>query len=497
MNLPFAANEAWEPLSPAEWNAGAASHLLRRAGWTARPDDIAQAREEGLSATLDRLFPAQPARFAQPRLVAHLQADTPEIARGLVQAPAGDEKRRMQREARERTQLAVQDMSIKWLQFAAEPANAAVAKWTLFLSDVYVVGVDKVKNAVLIWEHFDILARHAFGSAPALAKAVSRSPAMVAYLDLNQSRRGAPNENFARELFELFLLGEGHYSEQDIKEAARAFTGYRQQFGVFRLAPGQHDATPKTIFGHTGRFTGDDVVDLAFQQPAAAAFLPHEMVKFYLTDAALPSEYLAALGGGWRRRDFDLRALAQRFFGSRLFFDPSFRGDFIKSPVQLYLGLVQDLGLSVAPLPRQVLVPLRQMGQMLFNPPNVRGWVGGRNWINSATLSVRRQLAESLFTPIHEEALTADEQIELVAARANGINNFTATDALLAPLARLDAAAATERLLANFLALPAAPPFRDSVRHFLAADHASEAQKLQRLRRATVTLLQSPEYQLC
>ncbi len=135
---------------------------------------------------------------------------------------------------------------------------------------------------------------------------------------------------------------------------------------------------------------------------------------------------------------------------------------------------------------------------MLFNPPNVRGWVvAARNWINSATLGARRQLVESLFSPIKEENLNADEQIELVAARANGTSNFTARDELFSPLANLDPSAATDHLLANFLALPAAPEFRDSVRKFLASDPSAESQKLRRLRRATVTLLQSPEYQLC
>ncbi len=497
MKLSYSVTEAWAPLPAAEWNAETAKQLLRRAGWSALPAEVTRATADGLAVTLDRLFPAQPPLFPQPRLVAHLKADTPEMARGLIQSAQGPEKLRLQREARERSQLALQDMSLKWLQYAAQPANAAFAKWTLFLSDVYVVGFQKVKNAALIWGHYDLLARQALGSAPELAKAVSRSPAMIAYLDLNQSKRGAPNENFARELFELFLLGEGNYTEQDIKEAARAFTGYRQQFGVYRYAPKQHDPSAKTVFGFTGPLSGDDVIDVAYQQPAAGSFLPHELVKFYLTDVALPPEYLAELGTWWRARHFDLRALALRFFGSRLFYAPEFRGDFIKSPVQFYLGLVQDLGLSVAPLPRSVLVPLRQMGQTLFNPPNVRGWIGGRNWINSATLQVRRQLVASLFSPLKEDNLNADEQIELVAARANGTSNFTVSDTLLAPLATLDAAATTDRLLANFLALPAAPPFRESVRKFLDSDDTDGPQKLRRIRRATVTLLQSPEYQLC
>src|SRR4029077_9127772 len=137
--------------------------------------------------------------------------------------------------------------------------------WVLFLSDVYVVSAEKIRNTAHLFEHFDILARHGLGPAPALTKAVSRSPAMVIYLDLNQSQRRAPNENFARELFELFVLGEGNYTEQDIKEAARAFTGYRAQplDGGFRYVENQHDPTDKTVFGKTGKFTGDEVIDLA------------------------------------------------------------------------------------------------------------------------------------------------------------------------------------------------------------------------------------------
>jgi len=493
----LAPTEAWRPLPASEWNADAARHLLRRVGWSAQPAEVERAVADSLPVTLDRLFPRQPILFPQPKLVANLREDTPDYAQRLEGAGNEMERRRVQREARERSQLALQDMTIRWLQFAAQPANAAFAKWVLFLSDVYVVGAEKVKNTALVWQHLDVLGRHALGGAASLAKAVSRSPAMITYLDLNQNRREAPNENFARELFELFLLGEGNYTERDIKESARAFTGYRQQLGTYRFATRQHDAGPKTIFGHTGNFGGDDVVNLAFRQPAAATFLPRELGKFYLSDTPLSAEVLAPLGDDWRATDFDLRSLAVRFFGSRMFFAPEHRGDFIKSPVQFYLGLVQDLQLDIAPLPRQVLVPLRQMGQMLFNPPNVRGWFGGRTWISSATLAARRQLVESLFTPIREENLNADEQVDLVAARAAGASRFTADSALLKPLTPLDPAAAADRLLANFLALPAAPQFREAVRQFLASDRADETQQARRLRRAVVTLLQSPEYQLC
>ncbi len=497
MRPSVAAAEAWQPLPTAEWDAAAARHLLRRAGWSAVPAEVERALAEGLPATLDRLFPAEPIRFPEPELVASLQADSPVLIREVMSAPSEAEQRRRQRELRERSNLALDDMSLRWLRFAAQPDQAAFAKWVLFLSDVYVVGADKVKNASFIWPHFDLLARHGLGPAPTLTKAIARSPAMVIYLDLNQGGPGTPNENFARELFELFVLGEGHYTENDIKEAARAFTGYSQKFGVFRFVRRRHDAGLKTVFGQTGPFGGDELIDLAYAQPAAASFLPHELVKFYLSDEPLPPAWLATLGATWRSHGFSLRVLAQTFFGSRLFFAPEFRGNYLKSPLQFYLGLVQDLQLDVPPLSRRVLAPLRQMGQRLFYPPNVRGWVGGRSWINATTLAARRQLVESLFDAMNEDNLNADEQMALAAARIAGPARFRVETAWFASLTKLGPNAAAQRLLDSFLALPAAKPFHEQIRQFLATDDADGIHRLRRLRRATVTLLQSPEYQLC
>lgn len=497
MSFSFPPDKAWQRLPTENWNAENARHLLRRAGWTALPEDVDRALREGLEPTLNRLFPAEPPLLPKPRLLEHLEDVTPSLVRE-AREKTGDDRVRAQRELQERERMALQDLSLRWLTYAAQPETAAVAKWTLFLSDVYVVSAEKVRNASLIFEHFDIIARHAYGPAPALTKAISRSPAMVIYLDLNQSQRHAPNENFARELFELFVLGEGNYSEHDIKESARAFTGYRAQplVGEFRYVPAQHDPTPKTIFGTTGEFTGDDVIDLAYKQAAVASFLPHEMVKFYLSDTPLPPEYLAALGEGWRANGFNLQWLVQQFFGSQMFFAPEFRANFIKSPIQFYLGLVQDLQLDVAPIARMNLNPMRQMGQWLFYPPNVRGWVGGRNWINSATITARRQLVEMVFAPINERALNADELVDLTAARSNGINNFTVSDQQLAPLAELDSAAAAEKLMQSYLPMTIGADFRADVADFIASEH-NPKQRAHIVRRAAATVLQSPEYQLC
>ncbi|MFT3782041.1 MAG: DUF1800 domain-containing protein [Nibricoccus sp.] len=489
------ASEAWQPLPPDQWDEAAARHLLFRTTWSAQPAEVTRATKEGLQPTLNRLFPPQAEPFPTPKLVADLQEDTPEFTQ-KIRAATPEEKRMLQKEARDRSQQAFSDMAVRWLQFAADPQRSAFEKWVLFLSDIYVVSFEKVRNAALIHDHFGKLREYALGPAPHLTKAISRSPAMIQYLDLQESKKDAPNENFARELFELFVLGEGNYTEADIKQAARAFTGYRRQYGTFRFAQNQHDTGKKTVFGHTGNFDGDEVIDLAYKQPAAARFVPNEMVKFYLSETPLPPETVAELGDWWRSQKFNLRALAHRFFGSRAFFDSAGRGNFIKSPVQFYLGLVQDLQLDVAPLPRRVLGSLRQMGQNLFTPPNVRGWVGGRNWINSSTFSARRQLVQTLFYPINEANLNADEQAELARARDGGRTRFTVDPDWLKKIAKDDAPSAAEQVIATFLPTQTDGEVRRKIADFIGTA-PSPNQRVEKTRSAIIALLQSPEYQLC
>jgi uncharacterized protein (DUF1800 family) len=493
-NLPLSATEAWQPLPASEWNEAAARHLLQRIGFSATPAELARVLQDGPTRSVERYFAAMPA-LPRPRQVADLEGDYGEMTRRL--ASGTPEARRIaQQEARERSREALFDFTIKWLQLASRPVNSPAEKWLLFLSDVWVVGVDKVKNAALIFQHQDILRRHALGSAISLAKAVSRSPAMIVYLDLQQSRPEAPNENFARELFELFTLGEGNYSEADIKQAARAFTGYRQRQGEFAFVQRQHDNGRKTVFGQTGEFNGDEVINLVYRQKAAATFLPKEMARFYLSEHPLPPEHLEALGAWWAGEGFDLRKLAMKFFSSRAFFASAYRDGYIKSPIQFYLGLVQDLDLSVAPLPRQLIGSLRSMGQMPFDPPNVRGWIGGRSWINSATLSARRQLISALLSPLNEDNLNGDEQIELAAAYADGITNFTLDQERLDQWSKLPPSDRARELVRRYVPDLAGTDLERQVAAFLERS-AQLSQAPAATRAALATLLESPNYQLC
>lgn len=492
----LSAFEAWQPLPAAEWDEAAARHLLQRIGWTATAAELAQTLRDGPENAVRRYFRSMP-ELPEPYLTKELA----EASRAQLRLPAGltqAERQRLQRQFREQSREALTDLTIKWLQLAARPENSPAEKWLLFLQDVWVVGAEKVRNTALLWRHQDILRRAALGSYRELARAASRSPAMAVYLDLQQSRREAPNENFARELFELFTLGEGHYTERDIKEAARAFTGYRidRRSGELRIISAQQDRSAKTVFGRTGNFDGDDIIDLVFRQPAARTFVPREMARFYLTDAPLPAAHVDELGSWWAGHDFGLAALLLKFFTSRLFFAHEYRGNLIKSPAQFHLGLLQDLGLSVLPLPRPILGGFRLMGQQPFNPPNVRGWVGGRNWINSATLAARRQVIDSLLRPLDFNALNADEQIEIAAAHAEGVTNFTLAEDEVARLARLPAAELAAALAR--LCLPGRPTadIEAGLLAFLAGGDPTPITPTT-VRIALSALLQSPAYQLC
>ncbi|AHF92342.1 hypothetical protein OPIT5_20910 [Opitutaceae bacterium TAV5] len=499
-------DQAWLPLPDDQWTPQHARHLLRRAGWTAIPADVDRAMKDGLQATLARIFPASPPAFTPPPLMADGIRRAQELRQRARETVEVDRKRMLERDARELHRQYMDELAIRWLQQAAKPAASAFEKWLLFLSNVYVTASDKVSNPDFIYRHWEILRNGAAGSAPALSKAVSRSPAMIVYLDLQGSHLKAPNENFARELMELFTLGEGNYTEDDIKEAARAFTGYRHREGEFRFAKRQHDATPKTLFGQTGNYDGDDVIDLIYKKPAAATFLPREMAKFYLAGDPPDAEWFAPLGAWWRGKNYNLRQLCFRFFGSRAFYHESFQANYIKSPVQYYVGLLQDLQLDVVPFVRTTLVPLRQMGQTVFRPPNVRGWVGGRVWINASTLAARRQLVATLFTPFREERLNADDQRALAVARSDGAKKFAVDNDRLREFSQLGSEKITSRFVDYFLPVPVNTDFRATLRDFLAtaADDRKNRKEtgggnpdVGRVREAAIVVLQTPEYQLC
>jgi uncharacterized protein (DUF1800 family) len=230
-----------------------------------------------------------------------------------------------------------------------------------------------------------------------LLHAASRDPAMVIYLDSAANRKGKPNENFAREVMELFTLGEGNYGENDIKEAARAFTGWsiEPETGEFRFLPALHDDGEKTVLGRTGNLTGEAVLDILLEQPKTAEYLVGKMWREFISPQPDPAEVkrIAAL---FRDARYDLRTPVRALLVSDAFYAPRNRGTLIKSPVDLIVGTLRQFQFQTGDMLPFVFAT-SQLGQVLFAPPNVKGWPGGEAWINSTTLLRRKAFLDRLF----------------------------------------------------------------------------------------------------
>jgi uncharacterized protein (DUF1800 family) len=263
---------------------------------------------------------------------------------------------------------------------------------TLFWSNHFTSSTRKVNWPTLMYRQNVLLRRHALGSFRKMLHAIARDPAMVRYLDNQTNRVGQPNENFARELLELFTLGEGHYSEQDIKQAARAFTGWKVngKTGQFRFNARQHDYGVKVFLGQSGNFNGGDILDILLKQPRTAEFISAKLWANFITTPPDPAT-LSDLAALLRNSDYQIKPLLRAILTSKAFLAPTNRGTAIKSPVILLVGSARFLELPV--YNKRILVRAgRALGQDIFDPPNVKGWTGGTSWINASTLLLRQQI---------------------------------------------------------------------------------------------------------
>ena len=246
-------------------------------------------------------------------------------------------------------------------------------------------GAEKGTDARGMYTQNALLRAHAIGDFRPLVHGIARDPAMLIYLDSSTNRKAHPNENFARELMELFCLGEGHYSESDVKELARCFTGWELRRDKFRFNRYQHDTGEKTVLGKTGSFPESEVIDHILNQHAAPEFIAGKLIRYFIADEPQPAEKLVApIAARLRESTWNVGDAVQHILQSNLFFSPQAIARKIRSPVDLTIGLLRCLEGSTNAT--QLAVDLRELGQGLFFPPNVKGWDGGRTWINSSTL---------------------------------------------------------------------------------------------------------------
>jgi len=384
-----------EPLPPSRWSPEAAAHLLNRAGFGGSPDDIAALHARGFEAAISALVDVPAPESPEPVPDWAKPGETFALRREL--RAMDEEKRRMRlMEKRKEDQKHLIAIRGEWLERMRSGPDPLREKMTLFWHGHFSVSAEQVRSPYLLWQQNCTLRAHGLGQFGALTKTVARDPAMLIYLDTVQSRPGRPNENFARELMELFTLGEGHYSEADIRESARAFVGYRIDPATesFRLVRMQQDSGTKSFLGKTGLLDGDGVIDRILEQPECARFIARKIWVFLAGEN--PSEPLVeALATDFRRSGYSIRPLLRRILQSAEFYAPANIRSQIKSPAQWMVQTARSLEM---PLPPALFAAnaMRQMGQLLFAPPSVKGWDGGRAWISTSTLLIRYNLANAL-----------------------------------------------------------------------------------------------------
>lgn len=363
-----------------------ARHLLARTGFSPTLAEVRAVSTLERRVAIDRMLESPPTR-AQSAPPAWT-ADTEVLVR-----------RRPTREelvALNTAQLVqVSELRGWWLNEMIITPTPLVERMTLFWHNHFTSGRQKVRFPQLMYTQNALLREHALGNFATLLHAASKDPAMILYLDAASNRRGQPNENFAREVMELFTLGEGHYSETDIREAARAFTGWALDGNhKFSMRRALHDPAEKTILGQRGNFDGDGVLKILLAQPRTAEFIVEKLWREFVSPEPERAEVvrIAAL---FRNSGYEVRVALRELLLSQAFWSPVNRASLIKSPAEFVAGMLRQFAVPVSNA-MPFSTAMVGMGQTLFDPPNVKGWPGGEAWINAATLLARKQFAERL-----------------------------------------------------------------------------------------------------
>jgi len=397
-----------------------AAHLLNRAGFGGTPEQIQALYSAGFEGAVHSVLnaPDDSQQFPKPAEVQPLNFKAKrEEYRMLPEAERKEKFKMVQKEQRKDMLKLV----TWWLERMAQTPNPLREKLTLFWHGHFATSVQKVKLPYFMWQQNETLRQYSLGNFGAMTKAISRDPAMMIYLDTRESQKDHPNENFARELMELFTLGIGNYSEDDIQQAARAFTGYKiTPESTFRFALFQHDGGEKKFFGKTGNFGGDDIINMILQKSACAQFITRKIWTFFGYEN--PDQGLVdALAGSFRAGNYEIKPLLQEIFSSAEFYSTNSIRMQIKSPIQ---WLIQNSRILETEPPQGFIAAnvLRQLGQMPFAPPNVKGWDGGKSWITTSSLLTRYNLANFALGNAPMNAQYIQKIAKIGNAGGNGFN---------------------------------------------------------------------------
>lgn len=343
----------------------------------------------------------------------------------------------------------------------------------------------------------DVLRAHALGNFGDLLRGVSKSAAMLAFLNNQQNKKQQPNENFAREVMELFTLGRGNYTETDIKEAARAFTGWSFKLnGDFIFRQFVHDADEKTVLGKTGKFTGDDVIDILLSKRQTAHFIARKLYRFMVNEQKMPDDRIRWLGDRFFDSGYQIMRLLDDIVTSPWFYDAENVGCNIKSPIDLWVGIRRTLSPTLSDPSGQLLIE-RALGQILFFPPNVAGWPGGKTWIDSSSLMLRLRLPHILAAQDRLDVSAKDDDDQMMGKKGQP-----------SMVRRMQGALNWQPLLQNVFAQTTEADMTKQVARWLwqtptanppaavLQNHTRNTSKNERLQSLVIQLMATPEYQV-
>ncbi|MEM6799974.1 MAG: DUF1800 domain-containing protein [Bacteroidota bacterium] len=352
-------------------------HLYQRAGFGLRPDELARKQGRSIPKVVEELFKDSnkytPLAFIDDPLKGRTDKDIKDLKLAVLFVKSFKE---------------LQKLNLHWMDKMATDKAQLRERMTFFWHNHFAT---HVKLSWLMQVQNNTIRKHALGSFRKLVHAIAKDPAMLIYLNNQQNTKKAPNENFAREVMELFTLGEGNYSEKDIKEAARAFTGWKtNKRGQYMLNTKQHDFGEKLFMGKKGNFSGEEIIDMILDKPECAHFITRKVYQYFV-NPQVDEEIVKKLAKTFYESDYDITNLLLNIFLSDWFYSAKNQGSLIKSPVELIVSYKRLLDIQMRN-DRFILQNQRLLGQMLFNPPNVAGWPLGTDWIDSSSLLIRMRL---------------------------------------------------------------------------------------------------------
>src|SRR5688572_28418443 len=409
------------PITRADWNYDRAAHLLAHAGFGGTPADVQHLTDLGLERAVRALvhyesIPNPKMRpfvesglwdgslngFPESRPEATDRALKSAVSMGVDTKPAGN---RPVQPVSDRffywlraTMLESRRLGYWWANRMVQTSHPLEQKMALLWHGHFATHENKVRDYRKMMQQIDLFERGATGNLRDLTIKVAQNPAMLYFLDAQYNVKGAPNENFAREVMELFTMGVGNYAEKDVRECARAFTGWYFDNLTFKVDPAKHDGGAKTFLGRTGNFDGVDVIRIIFEQPVTAEYLAAKIYRFLVRDELSPG-LRAKLGAVLRSNDYEVKPLLMVILSSKDFYSQASYGGHIKGPVEHLVTMMKHLGVDAVPGVPDFNQSTIAMGQHLLNPPSVAGWAGGKAWITPGLLIARGNVAREVLVP--------------------------------------------------------------------------------------------------